>query len=44
MMAGVMPHQMQNPESLASGQQFEFTKMQSDLWEAVHTTQFILDR
>lgn len=25
MMAGVMPHQMQNPESLASGQQFEFT-------------------
>ena len=44
MMAGVMPHQMQSPESLSSGQQFEFTQMQSDLWEAVQETQFVLDR
>ena len=35
---------MANPESLASGQTFEFTKMQADLWECVQETTFILDR
>ena len=44
MMGGVMPAQMANPESLASGQSFEFTKMQADLWECVKETTFILDR
>jgi hypothetical protein len=38
MMGGVMPGMGMNPESLASGVRFEFTKMQNDLWEALKKT------
>ena len=38
MMGGGMPFQMQNPESLASGKSYEFTKMQVDLWDCVKDT------
>ena len=41
---GIMPGQMGNSESLASGACYEFTRMQVDLWECVRETQFILDR
>jgi hypothetical protein len=38
MMGGMMPGMGGNPESLASGAKFEFTKMQNDLWEALKKT------
>ena len=44
MMGGAMPGMGLNPESLASGSKFEFTKMQNDLWDATKKTQFIYDR
>lgn len=43
MMSGMMPG-FGNPESLGSDQQYEFTQMQINLWEAAKKSHFIFNR
>lgn len=43
MQGGQMPGQG-NPEVLSSGLQFHFTKMQTDIWQAVQKTHFLHHR